>query len=92
MVSQAGRKAAEHGALRADEGVVTPREDGADVTHDVGDVSLGRLKHEVVVIGHQGVPVDAHTEASGDLSEHVREGGEVLIGVEDRPPLRRCGS
>ena len=64
---------AKHGPVMAMRAVVGLGEHRADVPHDLGQVALRDLDHQVVVVRHEREAVDARPEQVGHLGKHVDE-------------------
>jgi hypothetical protein len=53
--------------------------------HRTREMPRGRLKHEVVMVRHQGIAVDADPEALWKGAQNVKKHATVGVVDEDRP-------
>jgi hypothetical protein len=72
--------------------VESARVPAVEVTHAVGEVRLGRLDEQVIVVAHQAARVKAPTIALHHAVQETDEEGAVIVVDDDRrlvvPPRR----
>ena len=60
--------------------------DAIQLSESAGDVGLGGLQEQMIVVPHEAVGVAAHTPTLYDRLENVQEGHAIDIIEKDRLP------